>query len=81
MIGEIGIVKSPIGTNSEGWVFVHGERWRAVLAFAPGEAEIGENEPVLEMGRKVTVVGFRDDAVAVVPVDWPGRRPVLNPGD
>jgi membrane-bound serine protease (ClpP class) len=35
MIGEVGTVRSPVGTRSEGWVFVHGERWRATLAFAP----------------------------------------------
>ena len=29
MIGEVGTVKSPVGMYSEGWVFVHGERWRA----------------------------------------------------
>src|SRR3712207_165178 len=39
MIGEVGTVKSPVGENSEGWVFVHGERWKAVLAFAPEEPE------------------------------------------
>jgi membrane-bound serine protease (ClpP class) len=35
MIGEAGTVRSPVGVESAGWVFVHGERWRAVLAFAP----------------------------------------------
>jgi membrane-bound ClpP family serine protease len=35
MIGEVGTVESPVGAESEGWVFVYGERWRAVLAFAP----------------------------------------------
>src|SRR3712207_8498097 len=39
MIGEVGTVKSPVGVNPEGWVFVHGERWKAVLAFAPEEPE------------------------------------------
>ena len=37
MIGEVGTVRSPVGVNSSGWVFVHGELWRAVLAFAPEE--------------------------------------------
>ncbi|HEX5700426.1 MAG TPA: NfeD family protein, partial [Rubrobacter sp.] len=32
MIGEVGTVRRPVGVNSEGWVFVHGELWRAVLA-------------------------------------------------
>jgi membrane-bound ClpP family serine protease len=39
MIGEVGTVRRPVGVNSEGWVFVHGERWRAVLAFAPEETD------------------------------------------
>ena len=38
MIGEVGTVRSLVGVNSEGWVFVHGELWRAVLAFAPEES-------------------------------------------
>src|SRR5215204_1715330 len=37
MIGEVGSVRSPVGVSSEGWIFVHGELWRAVLAFAPGD--------------------------------------------
>jgi membrane-bound serine protease (ClpP class) len=76
MIGEVGTVRSPVGVNSEGWVFVHGERWRAVLAFAPEEANPEESVPVLEVGRKVAVVGFGDGAVVeVVPVEWsPPRR-------
>jgi membrane-bound serine protease (ClpP class) len=81
MIGEVGTVRSPVGTNSEGWVFVHGERWRALLAFAPGEVGSGEDEPVLGVGRRVTVVGFRDEAVAVVPVDWPGGGSVPDTED
>src|ERR671911_178811 len=42
MIGEVGTVRSPVGVNSEGWVFVHGERWKAVLAFAPKETDPGD---------------------------------------
>ena len=64
------------------WLIVHGERWRAVLAFVPWETESGEYEPVVEIGRKVTVVGFRDEAVVeMVPADWPSRRSVLNTKD
>ena len=37
MIGKVGTVRSPVSVDSVGWVFVHGERWRAVLAFAPEE--------------------------------------------
>ena len=38
MIGEVGTVRRSVGVNSEGWVFVHGELWRAVLAFAQKRA-------------------------------------------
>ena len=76
MISDVGTVRSPVGVESAGWVFVHGERWRAVLAFAPEEANPEESVPVLEVGRKVAVVGFGDGAVVeVVPVEWsPPRR-------
>ena len=39
MIGEVGTVRSPVGVNSSGWVFVHGELWRAVLPFVPEETD------------------------------------------
>ena len=74
MIGEVGTVRSPIGVNSEGWVFVHGERWRAVLAFAPEGGSSGDREPMIGVGSKVAVVGFGDGSVVqVVPVELPGR--------
>jgi membrane-bound serine protease (ClpP class) len=80
MIGEVGTVRSPVGVESEGWVFVHGERWRAVLAFAPEEADPRGEEPVIEAGRKVVVVGFGEGGmVQVVPVDRSPRRQDLNP--
>src|ERR687897_373380 len=70
MIGEVGTVRSPVGVNSEGWVFVHGELWRAVLAFAPEETHPRESEPTLDVGRKVSVVGFGDGGVMyVVPIE------------
>jgi membrane-bound ClpP family serine protease len=60
--------------DSEGWVFVHGERWRAVLAFAPEENDPGDHDAVVEVGRKVTVIGFGDGGVVqVVPIESPGR--------
>ena len=80
MIGEVGTVRSPVGTHSEGWVFVHGERWRATLAFAPEEAYPEDSEPVLEVGHRAAVVGFGDRGVLqVVPVEsksrtWRSRR-------
>jgi membrane-bound ClpP family serine protease len=80
MIGEVGTVRSPVGVESEGWVFVHGERWRAVLAFAPEEAESRGEEPAIEAGRKVVVVGFDEGGmVQVVPAGRTPRRRDLNP--
>ena len=74
MIGEVGTVRSPVGVNSEGWVFVHGELWRAVLAFAPQESTSRESEPVIGVGSKVSVVGFGEGGVVqVVPIGLPGR--------
>jgi membrane-bound serine protease (ClpP class) len=79
MIGEVGSVRSPVGVNSEGWVFVHGERWRAVLAFAPEETDPGDRDAVVEVGRKVAVVGFGDGGVVeVVPVEGSHYRRALD---
>ena len=70
MIGEVGSVRRSVGVDSSGWVFVHGERWRAVLAFAPEENDPQESEPMIGVGRKVTVVGFGEEGMLqVVPVD------------
>jgi membrane-bound serine protease (ClpP class) len=70
MIGEVGTVRSPVGVDSEGWVFVHGERWRAVQAFAPEGVDAQDIEPMIEVGRKVRVVGFGGGGtVQVVPVE------------
>jgi membrane-bound ClpP family serine protease len=69
MIGEVGTVRSPVGVRSEGWIFVHGELWRAVLAFAPQETHPRDGEPMIGLGRKVTVVGFGEvGTVQVIPV-------------
>jgi membrane-bound ClpP family serine protease len=76
MIGEMGTVRSPVGVNSSGWVFVHGERWRAVLAFAPEETDPRDAEPMIDVGSKVTVLGFGEEGtVQVVPMqrDYPSR--------
>jgi membrane protein implicated in regulation of membrane protease activity len=68
MIGEVGTVRSPVGVNSSGWIFVHGERWRAVLAFAPEDTDPLDNEPVIGVGRRV-------------PIGLPGRgRGLERPG-
>ena len=68
--------------SSEGWVFVHGELWRAVLAFAPEETGPRESEPMIDVGRKVSVVGFGEGGVVqVVPIELPGRgRDLDRPG-
>jgi len=76
MIGEVATVRSPVGVESTGWVFVHGERWRAVLAFAPEETDPRDGEPMIDVGSKVTVLGFGEEGtVRVVPVkrDYPSR--------
>jgi membrane-bound ClpP family serine protease len=70
MVGEVGTVRSPVGAESAGWVFVHGERWRAVLVFAPEDTDPRDGEPMLGVGRKVTVVGFGEGGtVQVIPVE------------
>ena len=70
MIGEVGSVRSPVGVSSSGWVLVHGELWRAELAFAPEETDPRDGEPMIGVGRKVTVVGFDEEGtVQVVSVE------------
>jgi membrane-bound ClpP family serine protease len=66
MIGEVGSVRSPVGVSSEGWIFVHGELWRAVLAFAPEETDTRDGEPMIGAGTKVTVLGFDEGATVQV---------------
>ena len=79
MIGEVGTVRSPVGVNSEGWVFVHGERWRAVLAFAPEETDLRDRDAVVGVGDKAMVVGFGDGSVVqVVPIELPDRNADLD---
>ena len=82
MIGEVGTVRSPVGVHSEGWIFVHGERWRALLAFVPEKTDPQESEPVVGAGRKVRVVGFGEGGVMqVVPTRPPGgSRDLDQPG-
>jgi membrane-bound serine protease (ClpP class) len=82
MVGDVGSVRSPVGVHSEGWVFVHGERWRALLAFAPEEADPRDGEPMVGVGRGVRVVGFGEGGVMqVVPIGSPGLgRDLERPG-
>jgi membrane-bound serine protease (ClpP class) len=80
MVGEVGSVRSPVGLHSEGWVFVHGELWRALLAFAPEDTDPQEREPVVTAGRKVRVVGFDEGgALQVVPPKPTGGGRELDP--
>jgi membrane-bound serine protease (ClpP class) len=82
MIGEVGTVRSLVGAESPGWIFVHGERWRAELAFAPEGADARDSEPMIGVGYKVRVVGFgHGGVVQVVPIELPGRgRDFDRPG-
>jgi membrane-bound serine protease (ClpP class) len=82
MIGEVGTVRSHVGVNSSGWVFVHGELWRAVQAFAPEETDPRDGEPIAEAGRRVRVLGFSEGGVMqVVPIGPPGSgRDLDQPG-
>jgi len=66
MIGEVGVVKEPVGVSSPGWIFVHGEWWQAIAAIAPEDAYEQDHKQVIKVGRKVLVVGLRDGKVTVV---------------
>jgi len=82
MVGEVGTVRSPVGTESAGWVFVHGERWRAMLVSAPEETDPRDGEPMLGVGRKVTVVGFGEGGtVQVVHAQGAYDRGVVDSKD
>lgn len=68
MIGEVGVVREPVGKKFSGWVFVRGERWRAVAA--------RDAPHVIGSGDRVEIVGFRGNAVIVRPAGpegGPGR--------
>ena len=69
MVGEVGVVREPIGAASPGWVFVHGELWRAEVAVAPEESYEGDHEQALRIGRKVQVVEIKDGKVVVLPLE------------
>ena len=82
MIGEVGVVRRAVGLQRWGWVFVHGELWRAELAFAPEQSDLRDTESVVGVGSKVRVVGFGEGGVVqVVPTELPARvRDVEAPG-
>ncbi len=70
MTGKVGVVREPVGASSLGWVFVHGERWRAIMAIAPEhDAYQQAREQVIGVGCRVLVVGLQDGKVAVVPFE------------
>ncbi len=71
MIGEVGVVREPVGPGFVGWVFVHGELWQAVAAVAPEDAHKQDRERVMGFGRRVQVVGLRDGKVVVLSYDEP----------
>ena len=82
MIGEVGTVRKPVGAGSAGWVFVHGELWKAVLAFAPEGADPRDGEATVGVGSKVTVVGFGEGGtVQVVPAQGIHDRGVVDSKD
>jgi membrane-bound serine protease (ClpP class) len=73
MIGEVGDVLETVGVDPPGWVYVHGERWRAVPAVAPEDAYEQEGQKrIIDVGEKVQVVGLRDGKVVVMPVEVAG---------
>jgi membrane-bound ClpP family serine protease len=63
MIGEVGTVRRPVLEGASGWVFVHGELWRAVPA-SPDLVPI-------KVGTEVEVVALRRGAVVVRPMEEP----------
>src|SRR5829696_7139313 len=69
MIGEVGVFKKPVGANFSGWVFVHGEWWRATTIIAPEDAYQQDRERVIGVGRRVLVVGLQDGKITVVPFE------------
>src|SRR5215211_3796427 len=69
MIGEVGVVKKPVGASFSGWVFVHGERWRAITAIVPEDAYQQDRERVIGVGRRVLVVSLQNGKITVVPLE------------
>ena len=69
MIGDVGVVREPIGVSHPGWVFVHGEWWQAIAAIAPEDAYKRDRGQTIGVGRRVQVVGLRDGKVVVIPLE------------
>lgn len=68
MIGEIGTAREPLGVDSPGWVFVHGELWQAVLAVAPENIDDKERQHMVKSGQIVQIVDVRAGKAVVLPV-------------
>lgn len=73
MIGEVGVVRETVGAGASGWVFVHGELWRAVPAVPPEDTYRGDEEQgygqEIGVGRRVQVVDVGDGRVVVLPFE------------
>jgi len=73
MIGEVGVVRETLGAGTPGWVFVHGELWRAIPAVPPEEAYRGDEEEgygqEIAVGSRVQVVGVGDGRIVVLPFE------------
>lgn len=68
IIGEEGVVRRPVEVGSPGWVFVHGELWRAVAATPPEDVYEGDRDLLMRVGSRVKVVDLGDGKVAVEPL-------------
>ena len=61
MIGEVGTVRRPVLGDASGWVFVHGELWRAV----PESPDLAP----IKTGTEVEVVALRRGTLVVRPLE------------
>src|SRR4028119_2345658 len=66
MIGEVGAVRSPVGVESAGWVFVHGERGGGGVGGGP----VGEGPPLAGKEGRMGEVGAVRSPVGVESAGW-----------
>ncbi len=70
MVGEVGVVRETLGTDSAGWVLVRGELWRAIPAVPPEDVyDSDEQDQSIGVGCRVQVVGCGDGRVLVLPFE------------